>query len=385
MKRGTTGNYVVSSDHGEEVRAFVPFPLPPKPEIVLSGNLLATLESANLALGRLDGVSEQLSDKWLFLYFYVRREAVLSSQIEGTQSSLSDLLRYERDEAPGVPEGDAAEVSRCVSALNHGLKRLKEDDFPLSNRLIREVHAILLAEGRGSAKTPGEFRRSQVWIGGSRPGNAVFVPAPHFHVQECMADLERFLHSNRDELPMLVRIGLAHVQLETIHPFLDGNGRVGRLLITFLLCHYGILRDPLLYLSLYLKQNRSQYYDLLNEVRLTGDWEAWLAFFLEGVREVAENAVSTARRVWAMKERDRESVRQLGRRTASALRVFEALTLHPLQSIASLGKETGLSQPGVVAGVNALEELGIVSEATGKTYGRVYTYQKYLALFSEGT
>src|SRR3990167_4837959 len=296
MRRGETGKYEVTTVGGELVHAFVPAPLPPVPPLAFEGDLQPALESAVLALGRLDGVSTLLPDKALFLYAYVRKEAVLSSQIEGTQSSLSDLLLFELDEAPGVPLDDVVEVSNYVTALDHGLARLREG-FPVSNRLIREIHGVLLSRGRGSGKDTGEFRRSQNWIGGSRPGKAVFVPPPHTAVEDCMAALERFLHAEGDGLPVLVRAGLAHVQFETIHPFLDGNGRVGRLLITFLLCHAGILREPLLYLSLYLKQNRPAYYELLDRVRREGDWGAWLAFFLEGVKQVAEGAVSTAERL----------------------------------------------------------------------------------------
>lgn len=390
MQRGTTGRYEISNFGDEEVRAFVPDPLPPDPNVFLEGDLLEIYGEANRALGRLDGVSVFLSDQTLFhptlfLYFYVRKEAVLSSQIEGTQSSLSDLLQYERAEAPGVPEGDAAEVSRCVSALNHGLKRLRNDDFPVSNRLMREVHEILLKTGRGSDKLPGEFRRSQNWIGGSRPGNAFYVPPPHIHVQDCMTDLERFLHARGDGLPALIRIGLAHVQLETIHPFLDGNGRVGRLLITLLLCSSGILRDPLLYLSLYLKQNRSQYYDLLNEVRLTGDWEAWLAFFLEGVRITAEEAVSTALRLRAMIERDQGRIAKSGRRASSALRVHQAFAKHPVHSISSISETTGLAFSVASAGVRLLEEIGMVREITRKLRNRIYIYDEYMSVLNEGT
>ena len=262
MRRGETGKYDVTAVGGEQVRAFIPDPLPPVPALSFEGRLQLALEAAVLAIGRLDGVTTLLPDKSLFLYTYVRKEAVLSSQIEGTQSSLSDLLLFELDEAPGVPLDDVVEVSNYVAALEHGLKRLRED-FPLSNRLIREIHGVLLSRGRGSGKEPGEFRRSQNWIGGSRPGNAAFVPPPHPAVPACMSALERFLHAEDDGLPVLVRAGLAHVQFETIHPFLDGNGRVGRLLITFLLCHAGVLQEPLLYLSLYFKQNRATYYALL--------------------------------------------------------------------------------------------------------------------------
>ena len=266
MQRGEIGGYDVTSFGSEQVRAFVPLPLPPQPPLVLEGSLQQLLEAAVLALGRLDGVSTLLPDEALFLYAYVRKEAVLSSQIEGTQSSLSDLLLFELEEAPGVPLDDVREVSNYVAALNHGLNRLREE-FPLSNRLLREIHGVLLSSGRGSAQMPGEFRRSQNWIGGSRPGNAAFVPPPHTAVPGCMAALERFLHAEDDGLSVMLRAGLAHVQFETIHPFLDGNGRVGRLLITLLLCQAGLLRQPLLYLSLYFKQHRGVYYDLLNHVR----------------------------------------------------------------------------------------------------------------------
>ncbi len=386
MQRGATGRYEVTSTFvGEQVRAFVPFPLPPEPRVAFEGELLKAYEEAILALGRLDGVSVLLPDKALFLYFYIRKEAVLSSQIEGTQSSLSDLLRYERDDAPGVPAGDSAETLRCVAALEHGLRRLREDDFPLSNRLIREVHEKLLSEGRGSDKMPGEFRRSLVWIGGSRPGNANFVPPPHMHVQDCMAALERFLHADDDGLPPLVRIGMAHVQLETIHPFLDGNGRIGRLLITFLLSSSGMLSDPLLYLSLYLKQNRSSYYELLNTVRTMGDWEAWLAFFFEGVKVTAKAAAATAQDLRAMIEADREQITKSGRKANSALRVHQALIRHPLQSISSMREVTGLAFSGASAGVQLLEEIGIAREITGLSRNRLYVYEKYLSILNEGT
>ena len=385
MHRGETGHYRITTHGGEEVRAFVPEPLPPEPPLQLDGPLLKALEAANRALGRLDGISTLLPDKSLFLYHYVRKEAVLSSQIEGTQSSLTDLLQHERGDAPGTPRDDVAEVSRYVAALEHGLRRLREDDFPLSNRLIREVHEVLLASGRGSEKAPGEFRRSQNWIGGTRPGNADFVPPPHIEVADCMASLERFLHAADDGLPDLVRVGLAHVQLETIHPFLDGNGRVGRLLITFLLCHAGLLQDPLLYLSLYLKQNRSDYYRLLTEVRLRGDWEAWLAFFLEGVRVTAEGAFSTAMRLTEMFRDDKSRISLLGRAANSALRVHEALMATPIRSIPEISRESGLSYPGASAGMKRLVELGIAAEIPRDRRGRIFFYAPYLNLLTEGT
>ena len=384
MKRGETGKYEVTTVVGETVRAFVPHPLPPVPPLLLDRGLQPLLEAAVLALGRLDGVASLLPDKSLFLYAYVRKEAVLSSQIEGTQSSLSDLLLFELDEAPGVPLDDVVEVSNYVAALDHGLVRLREG-FPLSNRLIREIHGVLLSRGRGSGKDPGEFRQSQNWIGGSRPGNAAFVPPPHLAVPECMAELERFLHAQADGLPVLLRAGLAHVQFETIHPFLDGNGRVGRLLITFLLCHAGVLREPLLYLSLYLKQHRAAYYDLLDRVRRDGDWEAWLAFFLEGVKQVAEGAVSTAERVGVMFRVDRSRIEGTGRRAGSALRVHEALKVRPIQSMPGLSVTTGLSFPAVSSAMELLVELKIARELTGKRRNRLFVYDAYLAILNEGT
>jgi len=371
---------------GEQFQAFVPVPLPPDPPLALDGTLQQALERALLALGRLDSISTMLPAPELFIYSYVRKEAVLSSQIEGTQSSLSDLLLYELEQAPGVPRNDldVVEVSNYVAALDHGIARLR-GDFPLSNRLIREIHGVLLANGRGSEKSPGEFRRSQNWIGGTRPGNARFVPPPHPAVPDCMAALERFLHADHDGLPLLVRAGLAHVQFETIHPFLDGNGRVGRLLITFLLCHGGALREPLLYLSLYFKQNRTTYYDLLDRVRHEGDWEAWLGFFLEGVRQVATEAVVAAERLEAMFQKDRAMIEAAGRRAGSALRVHEAIKARPVLSVSSAADATGLSFPAVSSAMNLLVELEIVRELTGRARNRVFAHDRYLTDLAEGT
>ena len=385
MRRGETGSYEETSIGGERVRAFVPAPLPPEPVLVLDGSLQQGLESAVLALGRLDGVTTLLPDETLFLYAYVRKEAVLSSQIEGTQSSLSDLLLFELDEAPGVPLDDVVEVSNYVAALEHGLRRLRED-FPLCNRLIREIHGVLLSHGRGSDKDPGEFRRSQNWIGGTRPGNATFVPPPHTAVPDCMTALERFLHAREDGLPVLLRAGLAHVQFETIHPFLDGNGRVGRLLITLLLCQAGMLRQPLLYLSLYFKQHRGTYYDLLDHVRRTGDWEAWLAFFLEGVKLTAEGAVSTAQRLSRMFQNDRNRVEQAGgRKAGSGLRVHDALKSQPILSLPAARRRTGLSFQAVASAMDLLITHGIAREITGKRRGRLFVYDQYLSILNEGT
>lgn len=309
---------------------------------------------------------------------------MLSSQIEGTQSSLCDLLLFEMQQAPGAPLDDVVEVSGYVSALEHGLARLRAD-FPLGSRLIRKVHAKLLARGSGSDQDPGEFRRSQNWIGGTRPGNAVFVPPPHIAVADCMSDLERFLHDDSDDLPVLIKAALAHLQFETIHPFLDGNGRVGRLLITLILCDAGVLSEPLLYLSLYFKENRAEYYRLLDAVRHDGDWEAWIEFFLRGVEQTSNSAVSTARRLVTVFSADRELIQGQGRRAGSALRVCEALTSRPVLTLPVAAQRTGLSFPGASDGMKLLAELGIARELTGKKRNRVYAYDRYLAMLAEGT
>ncbi len=383
MKRGATGRYEETVAGGEAVRAFVPAPLPPEPALDLAA-LQGPLERALLAVGRLDALSTLLPDTGLFLYTYVRKEAVLSSQIEGTQSSLSELLLFEHGEAPGVPFDDVVEVSNHVAALEHGLGRLREG-FPLSNRLIREIHRVLLARGRGSDKAPGEFRRSQNWVGGSRAGVAHFVPPPPARVIPLMSDLEKFLHTREPGVPALIRAGLAHVQFETIHPFLDGNGRIGRLLITFLLCHDGLLRDPLLYLSFYFKQHRATYYDLLDAVRTDGDWEAWLGFFLEGVAVIAESAVTTARRLTALFRQDREAIQGAGRRTGSVLRVHRALQERPVVSLPQVVELSGLSFPAAASAMAVLEELGIARELTGKRRNRLFGYERYIAILNEGT
>jgi Fic family protein len=383
VKRALAGHYVTSSAHEETFRAFVPAPLPPSPPLALDHDLGLRLDRAHVALGRLDGVSGILPDTHLFLYAYVRKEAVLSSQIEGTQSSLSDLLLFELDEAPGVPFDDVVEVSNYVAAMEHGLARIREG-FPLSNRLIREVHAILLSRGRGQSRSPGEFRRSQNWIGGDRPGNAHFVPPPPQQVEDCMAALERFLHGQPSPTPTLLKAALAHAQFETIHPFLDGNGRVGRLLIPMLLCIEGVLREPLLYLSLYFKQNRTRYYEMLDRVRAEGVWEEWVMFFATGVEETANAAVSTAHRMLEISKSDRAKVQTAGRIAGSALQVHQALLSRPVNTIARLAAETGLSVPAVTDSLKALANLGLVSEITGRKRGRVFRYGPYLDVLQQG-
>jgi len=377
------GYYIVKAYGGESVKAFVPPPLPPNPPVRLD-ELQLLLEQANQSLGRLDGLASVIPDLSLFIYAYVRKEAVLSSQIEGTQSSLSDLLLFENDEAPGVPVVDVQEVSNYVAALNHGLERLR-GGFPLSLRLIREIHGVLLSKGRGSDKQPGEFRQSQNWIGGTRPGTAIFVPPPPDLVLDCMNALELFLHEERADLPLLIKAGLVHVQFETIHPFLDGNGRLGRLLITFLLCATGVLREPILYLSLYFKQHRSAYYNLLDRVRAKGDWETWLEFFLTGVRDTAEQAATAARRILAVFEEHRRKIETLGRPAASVLRVFEHMQRNPIVSIPATAKSIGISPPTVAKSLEHMRHLGLLREITGRQRHRLFVYDAYLAILSEGT
>jgi Fic family protein len=374
VKRSDTGRYVTSIAGSEEVRAFVPAPLPPVPALELIGGVRNSLDQGLLALGRLDGAAGTLPDAHLLLYTYVRKEAVLSSQIEGTQSTLDDLLAHELGEAAGVPIGDVTEVSRYVEAMTHGLQRLR-NGFPLSNRLFREMHEILLATGRGAQKTPGEFRQSQNWIGGTRPGNAAFVPPPPQDVQHCMGELEKFLHT---DTPALVKAALAHLQFETIHPFLDGNGRIGRLLITLLFCHEGVLREPLLYPSLYFKQNRQRYYDELNGARASGDFERWLDFFATAIRVSAEQATATGLRISAVFREDRNRVREMGRQAPTILLVQEALQAKPLATIATLTQSTGFTTPTVTQALGELQKLGIVRETTGRARGRIFAYVRYL-------
>jgi Fic family protein len=367
---------------GEPVLAFVPPALPPVPPIVWTPALEGLLERANIALGRLDGLASLLPDVSIFIYLYIRKEATLSSQIEGTQSSLSDLLLFESAQMPGVPLNDVQEVSRYVAAMTHGLERLR-GGFPLSMRLLREIHGVLMSDGRGSAQDPGEFRRSQNWIGGSRPGNAAFVPPPAELVLDLMSDLERFLHDQPTRTPTLVKAALAHVQFETIHPFLDGNGRLGRLLITLLLCEERVLQEPILYLSLYLKTHRGVYYELLQRVRLEGAWEAWLAFFLQGVLETATQAVETSRSILALIDADRRMLEGASRASA-ALRAHQYLQRKLFTSTSQLAMALSVSQPTALAALEKLEGLGITVETTGRSRDRIWVYQRYLDLLEVG-
>ena len=349
----------------------------------LDGRLQTSLEAASIAIGRLDAIGTLLPDPSLFIYSYVRKEAVLSSQIEGTQSSLSDLLMFERGATPGVPIDDVVEVSNYVAALTHGMK-LMADGLPVCNRLIREIHRELLSSGRGSKMMPGEFRRTQNWIGGTRPGNARYVPPPHGAVARCMGDLERFLNARDDGVPTLIRAGLAHAQFESIHPFLDGNGRVGRLLITFLLWEAKLLKEPVLYLSLYLKEHRGRYYELLGQLRHSGDWEGWIEFFLEGLQATAENAVGVAGRLRDLFVADEDTVKSLRRRVGSALLVHGDLKERVVVTLPDVAKVTGLDFRTVSATMEILVDCGIALEITGKSRGRLFAYKKYLNILNEG-
>jgi Fic family protein len=377
-RSGRLGRLVETSVAGEVVRAFVP----PNPPIDII-SLLPQLSAAERALGRLDGITVLLPRQELFLYMYVRKEAVLSSQIEGTQSTLSDLLRFESDAQAGQPIDDIREVSNYVDAMMYGLERLEE--LPLSLRLIREMHSRLLQSGRGSSKSPGEFRRTQNWIGGTRPGNALFVPPPVAELDAGLDHFERFMHENTARLPPLIKAGLLHVQFETLHPFLDGNGRIGRLLVTLYLCVQDVLHKPLLYLSLYLKTHRADYYRLLQEVREQGAWEAWLEFFLVGVAETANQAFDAATQIAALFQRDREKIAAQSDRAGSALRIHDLLQRNPFTTAGALVEHTGLTAPTVNAALADLQRLGVVEEITGRRRGRVFGYRAYLAILNEGT
>lgn len=366
--------YLLQQQAGPEgYAAFIPAPLPPTP-LAFGGVLLERLEAASHALGRLDGISASL-DPELLLYAYVRKEAVLSSQIEGTQSTLTDLLQYENAAAPGVPLDDVQEVSRYVQALMLGYERIRAG-VPVSLRLIREIHRVLMSDGRGSAQAPGEFRRTQNWIGGSRPGNARFVPPPPHEMMRALGDLETFIHAPGSR--PIVKAGLVHAQFETIHPFLDGNGRLGRLMVTFLLCAEGALSQPFLYLSLYLKQHRELYYDALQRVRSHGDWEGWMDFYLTGVEQTATQAARTTSDLRALFDADRQRVLGVGKSAHSTLIVYEFLRQRVIVTIGRTAEATNLSVPTVTSALGRLQGIGIAREATGRSYGRLYVYGQQL-------
>ncbi len=383
MERTTQGRYEIISTVAEKAKAFIPAPLPPVPAIEWTPRLRQKFDEALLVLGRLDSVSTLLPDASLLLYTYVRKEAVLSSMIEGTQSSLSDLLLFELDQEPGVPRDDTRKISHYVDALDYGLNRLRKG-FPLSLRLLRDIHKRLLAHGRGSGKFPGEFRRTQNWIGGTRPGNAMYVPPPAERVPECMSKLELFLHDQPEATPVLLKAALTHVQFETIHPFLDGNGRLGRLLITLLLCEQNVLREPMLYLSLYFKTHRQTYYELLNRVRQNGVWEIWLEFFADAVIFTAKQAIDTVQRLKYMAENDRLTIQKLGRSANSALRLHHELLRRPITTAKTLERDTGLSYVTVNKTLTHLIRLEIVRELSGRKRNRIFSYSSYIQILNEG-
>ena len=363
-------------------RAFIPAPLPPDPPIAMDDELQTLLSAADRALGRLDGSIQTLPASDLFVLMYVRKEAVLSSQIEGTQSSFNDLLRAEaRIYDPDRP-ADVHEVSNYVAALNYGLERL--DDLPISVRLIREIHEHLLRGVRGAHLQPGELRKSQNWIGpaGATLNEATFIPPPPHEVPQALSDLEHFMHA-KDSMPALIRIGLTHAQFETIHPFLDGNGRVGRLLITFLLCEQGTLQSPVLYLSHYFKANRAEYYKYLQNIRKDGGWEAWLKFFLQGVADVSREATETARAIVDLRETDRDKIiNELGRVAGNALKVHELLFRFPLVSVNPIAEMLDVSFTSANRLVERMVEVGILVESTGNARNRVFNYSSYINLFA---
>jgi len=380
MGTGRAGRYIRQPTG---YRAFIPAPLPPEPPVILTGELQGLLSQADRALGRLDGSVLTLPNPDLFVFMYVRKEAVLSSQIEGTQSSLQDLLAAEADLFDETMPRDVDEVVNYVRAMKHGLARL--DELPVSVRLIREIHEQLMEGVRGGRLQPGELRRSQNWIGpaGCTLTTATFVPPPHEEVPQALGDLENFLHAD-DDLPPLIKIALTHVQFETIHPFLDGNGRVGRLLITFLLTECGVLHKPVLYLSHYFRQHRQTYYDLLQRVRDQGDWEAWLQFFLRGVIEVAGEASETSRRIQLLREQNRAAITEhLGRAAGNGHRVLESLFSRPIVTVADVTGMTGTTYAAANNLVAKLVELGILAEMTGYARNRRFRYEPYVRLFTD--
>lgn len=379
MKRRT--GRAVQVRHGDGRRpAFVPFPIPPDPPLVLVATDRTLLEDANRALGRLDAMTSLLPEPALFVYSWVRKEALVSAQIEGTQSSYEDLLLYESDQLPGVPIDDVREVSDYVAAIEMGLARLRKGT-PFSTRLLREIHAVLLRGGRGQQKDPGTLRRGAVWIGGRDPARALFVPPPAPRVRSCLEDLAAFA---REPMPVLIKAALAHVQFLTIHPFRDGNGRLGRLLVTLLLCADGALQEPTLFLSLHFKNHRVEYYERLQAVRTHGDWEGWLRFFLQGVIATANEGVSSTRRVLSLFEKDRRTLERLGGRASTAFRVHEHLQKHPIAGIRDIQTALKVSYPTISAALTRMERLRIVREITGFKRNRVYAYAPFISLLSEG-
>jgi Fic family protein len=386
MARRKTGTYERTTVGGEEVSAFVPAPLPPgDPPLAVAGALIERLRAAEQALVRLELAGEMVPSLDWFLYAFVRKEAVLSSQIEGTQATLVDLLAFEAAENPGPPGADIEEVCNYLDALAYARDQLADPSgLPISMRLLNETHRRLMRGVRGADKHPGEIRRTQNWIGGTRPGNAVYVPPPPHVLADLLSRFEQYIHAG-DALPPLVRAGLLHVQLETIHPYLDGNGRIGRLLITLLLEHWKLLTKPLLYLSLFFKQHQGEYYRRLNAVRIDGDWEGWLDYFLDGVATIADEAVSSARELFALVAGDRTRALEHAGTSVAAVRLFELLPRHPIVSVAYAVKQLGVSKPTAGRAVDALEKAGVLVEITGKKRDRSWAYQSYLDRLRVGT
>ena len=384
MERGITGHYVASIAGGVNCQAFIPAALPPQPPLLLDQKLQGRISQAMLALGRLDAISTLLPDAHLFLYSYVRKEAVMSSQIEGTQSSLSDLMLYEMEGMPGVPMDDVQEVFCYVSALELGVQRIREG-HPITFRLLTELHRALMTSGRGISKGPGEFRKNQVWIGGYRADEASFVPTPANELADCWAELERFLNDIPEAIDPLIKAALTHVQFETIHPFMDGNGRLGRLLIPLILVAANVLNEPLLYLSVFFKKHRQVYYDRLQQVRLTSDWESWLLFFVDAVTETATQAVSTAQKLNQLRSTHRALLTDLGRMASSAQQVLDVLFEYPIANINTLVKHSGITAAtaGKVMDKLAQPELALVSELTGQKRNRVFAYSSYIDILNQ--
>jgi Fic family protein len=385
MDSRTTGDTQRTTVGEEEVLAFIPFALPPaNPPLVLDAGRSERLRTAEHALARLDLAGDMVPSLDWFIYAFVRKEAVLSSQIEGTQATLIDLLTFEAEER-ARPNADLEEVCNYLDALAYARGEIsKPDGLPLSTRLLNETHQRLMRGVRGAEKTPGEVRRSQNWIGGTRPGNAAYVPPPPHALPEALSAFEKYLHTG-NSLPPLVRAGLLHAQFETIHPYLDGNGRIGRLLITLLLEHWRLLAKPLLYLSLYFKQHRDEYYRRLSAVRTDGDWEAWTDFFLDGVATTADEAVASARELFTLVTRDRARLLQHPSTSVGAIRLFEVLPRHPLVTVGSALKLLETSKPTATRAIDALVNAHVLVETTGRKRDRWYSYRGYLDLLRVGT
>ena len=376
------GHFIKKSESGETYECYIPKLLPPHPPIQIE-KFYNLLDKASVSLGELNGIKTNLLNASLFLHMFTRKEAVLSSQIEGTQSSLSDFLLFENNEEKLKTNADDIEVSNYISAMDYGLKRIHK--LPLSRRLLCEIHEKLLSSGRGMEKHPGKVRTSQNWIGGTRPGDAVFVPPPPEYIADCFGDFEKFLNNEKVLLPTLIKVALAHVQFETIHPFLDGNGRLGRLLITFMLCISGLLKEPLLYLSLYFKHHRKKYYALLQNVRKTGDWESWIEFFLSGVYETSHQAFNTAQNIVSLFENDEEKIKNLNKDTAGVLKTYNFLKKHPISNTKKIVKSSQSSLQTVLRSLRVLEDIGLVKELTGKHNNKIFIYKKYIQIINEGT